>query len=150
MGLRRAEQLPPAEYSDLPESPYSHDWERAFEPEWRSADYEDRREPHRHIAYINSSLAIPDTDAQALMEARPFREPATSKESSAHLRDRIADAIDGLEPRLRWIFEARYYRGLSVRDVGRELNLAKSHVDRLYQRALGELREQLGDLLGQQ
>lgn len=81
------------------------------------------------------------------MQAAPFEEPATSLEDVSHLRERIADAVDGLDARLRWVFEARVYRGLSVREVAREMNLSKSFVDRLHKQALAELRRALGDLI---
>jgi RNA polymerase sigma factor (sigma-70 family) len=147
--LRSADQLPPPEHKDLPEAPYSHSWERVFEPDWRAPGYEYKREHRPQIAYINSSARVPETAMQALMEARPHEEPTTSLEESAPLRERLVDAVDSLEPRLKWIFEARYYRGMSVREIGRELSLSKSYVDRLYQQALKELARHLEDLIGE-
>ncbi len=139
--MRSADQLPPEE-RDTPESPFSHDWERVWEP----AFVPPKGVVRHSIAYV-SGQHLPETATQALMEAAPFEEPQTSLEAFAHLRDELVDAVDDLEPRLRWIFEARVYRGLSVRQVALELNLAKSHVHRLYQQAVAELQEKLGHLL---
>ena len=140
--LRRADQLPPSEHKDLPESPCSPEWERAFEPTFQPP----RGEHKKRIEYAGSSTHLPETDLQALMEAAPFEEPHTSQESVAGLREQLADAIDKLEPRLRWIFEARTFRGLSVREVGRELNLSKSYVDRLHRQAVDVLQRELAEV----
>lgn len=148
--MRTADQLPPPENRDRPEDPFSPEWERAFEPGWKPGPSQDKREHLAKITYVASGRSLPDTDMQALMEARPHCEPATSKQQTEHLRERLADAIENLEPRLRWIFEARFFRGMSVREVGRELSLSKSFVDRLYRQALAELGNQLTDLLGEQ
>ena len=139
--LRRADQLP----DDKPsrEDPCSPDWERAFEPSYIPP----RGEFKKHTRFVGAVSHIPENDMQALMEAKPFDDPATSKAEGGVMREQIADAIDGLSPRLRWVFEARTFRGLSVRDVARELNLSKSYVGRLELQAKEALQTALADLI---
>jgi len=83
------------------------------------------------------------SEVQALMETAPGETPRSSTEGLLPLRDLLSDAIDALDPRERWIFDATVVERKSIREVGRELNLAKSWVDRLKQRAVANLREAL-------
>lgn len=140
--FRRAEELPPPESRERPEDPYSHDWNRVWEPTYVPPKGEHRRS----ISYV-STPRIPETELQALMESAPFEEPRTSLESGEVIREKLANAIDELDPRLKWIFEAKHYRGMSVRQIGLELNLAKSYVDRLFKEAVARLQESCSDLL---
>lgn len=118
-------------------------WEAKFkEPSSTRSTQKTREYRRHHIGYVSSNR-MPETDIQALMEAPPHTDPETSLESSEHLREVLADAIDQLEPRLKWIFEARHYEGMSIRQIGLQLNLTKSYIDRLYRRAV----EQLADIL---
>ena len=91
--------------------------------------------------YVARGCERPETPIQALMEAKPFHEPETSKMEVLGLRDILADALDALDEREQWIFEARCIRRLSVRDVAAELNMPSSTVWLVYQRAVGKLRE---------
>lgn len=75
------------------------------------------------------------------MEAAPFEEPERSVEEGLLLREAIADAVEALPPRQQWIFEARHYRGMSIRQIAAELNLAKSYVDRLLKQAIATLAQ---------
>lgn len=93
--------------------------------------------------YVAVGNPRPDTPLQALMEAPPFAEPETSKMELLGMRDILADALEALDPREKWIFESRCIRRLSVRDVAAELNMPSSTVWLVYQRAVGKLRETL-------
>lgn len=127
--IRNADELPPADFvSRRREVPFSPDWRQVFEDN-------------------DNSTKVPETDLQALMQARPFEEPATSLEHTSAVRDRIVDALEALPDRQRWIFEARTFRGLSVRQVAAELNLSKSYVDRIHKAAQKQLQGQLSDLV---
>lgn len=92
-------------------------------------------------APVASANHRPETPIQALMEARPFDEPETSKMEMLGLRDILADALDALDARERWIFEGRCIRKLSVRQLAVELAMPHSTVWLVYQRAVGNLRE---------
>lgn len=124
--IRNANELPP---SDL----ISHRREIPFSPDWR------------HI--FERPSTVPETELQALMQSAPHTDPARSLEETAEIRERIVDALEGLEPRMRWIFEARAFRGLSVRQIGTELSLSKSYVDRIFKAAQKKLQDQLIDLV---
>lgn len=90
----------------------------------------------------------PEHPLQALMEAAPGDTPVESAVELLPLREALEDGLDWLETqhggeRLRWIFDAHVNRGLSVRAIGTELNLAKSYVHRLYLEAVRLLAEHL-------
>lgn len=83
------------------------------------------------------------SDMQALMETAPHGDVPESTLGQMALKERLAEAVDALPERLRWIFEARHYRDMSVRQIAREMAISKTHVDRLYHQAITELRESL-------
>lgn len=86
---------------------------------------------------------VPTTSLQALMETAPFEEPKLSTEEMLPVMDAAVAALDILTERKRWIIYARIWRRMSVRQVGVELNLSKTHVDRLFKEALKELAAEL-------
>lgn len=87
----------------------------------------------------------PLTAMQALMEAAPFEEPPISIEELADLREILCDALDKLSDQSRWIVEACVSGRTSLRELGREIALSKTHVARLRDAAFAELREILAD-----
>lgn len=89
--------------------------------------------------------ARPQTKLQALMETAPGAEPVDSVEDLSELRELLADALEVLDARDLWIFTAHVNRGLSFRQIGAELNLAKSHVHRIYRKVCDELAYLLAD-----
>jgi RNA polymerase sigma-B factor len=52
-------------------------------------------------------------------------------------------AMEGLEPRKKWILHRRYYDDWSQSEVGRALGISQMHVSRLEREALGELRRSI-------
>lgn len=82
---------------------------------------------------------IPMTPTQALMEAAPHDEPEESLIETLAEREAIADAIDLLGPRHKWVVEAIFWRGMTLRQLAGELSLSKTHVARLRDEALEEL-----------
>ena len=80
------------------------------------------------------------TDMQALMEAKPLDEPVVSLEALAPLKEMLADAVDQLAPRDRWIFEALYDRRISLRALAYELSMSKTHMARERDEILERLR----------
>ncbi len=90
------------------------------------------------------ACAAADSDFQALMEARPFEDAHPSRAVLLPLRDIIQDAIDTtLTDRERWIFDACVVERKSIRALASELNLSKSHVDRIKHLACAQLRAAL-------
>lgn len=144
--MRRADQLPPPTHQrrwGRHESPFSPQWAQAFEvgtsrPNARQGRYGTRRA-------VGAAPPPPFTDMQALMEAPPNVEPQQSTASLLPVRERIAEAVELLPERLRWVFEGRHYRGMSVRQMAMEIQVSKTHVHRLYVQAVELLREALAE-----
>lgn len=79
------------------------------------------------------------------MEAAPFQEPAETMSQKEPMLEAVSEAIEALGPRERWIIEAVFWRGLSYRQIERELSLAKSHVHRIAHSAMRQMGEALKD-----
>lgn len=90
-----------------------------------------------------TSLARPWSPLQALMECAPGQEPDVSRSELLELRESIADAIDGLEPMERFVFNTLIVERRSVRYL--EPYLAKTTACRVRDNAIGKLREALQD-----
>lgn len=87
----------------------------------------------------------PMTPLQALMECAPGEEPDASQLELLALRDTIADAIDRLDLRHKWVFEMHVLNRFSVRTLGEMMGLGKSYVHLLVQEAKAMLAEDLQD-----
>lgn len=83
------------------------------------------------------------------MEAAPMAEIQKSHEEGHADHERIVDAIDRLDSRSRWIFDAIAIGGKSYRVVGKELNLSKTQIDRIYKAALLKLQTELKDMVAE-
>lgn len=138
--LRHSDQLPPSEWSrqvSRNESP--------FEPDW--IVFDGRRTP-KGQRYHDTRWGVaqrrrkPDCGFQALMEAPPHHDP-DERVADGDLKELLGRAVDSLPARERWVFEAHHYRGLSFREIGRELSVSKTTADRIYREALKHLREEL-------
>ena len=81
----------------------------------------------------------------ALMQCAPGEEPQTSQEELLPLRDVIEDALDVLDPRERWVFNAIIVERMSLRALGRQLQIPKTTVARIRDRAAEHLRKALED-----
>lgn len=82
----------------------------------------------------------PDSDFEALMQAKPFEEPVTSNEELLVLREAVASIVDNLEPRDLWIINACISEGKSLQKIADELNMTKTHVWRLRNQAFEKLK----------
>jgi hypothetical protein len=82
----------------------------------------------------------PETALQALMEASPIDTPEVSMEEVQVVREAVADAIDRLPERLRYVIDSINSERVSVRELGRRMNLSKSQVQRLKEQAHEQLR----------
>ncbi len=83
---------------------------------------------------------------QALMECAPHQSPQWSKAELYTLREAIADAIDDLEPRERFIFDACVIERKAIRHVAAELSLTKSYVHRILHCARAKLAIALSEV----
>jgi len=82
----------------------------------------------------------PETLIQALMESTPIDPIETSVEESQLLREIVADAIDKLDERLRYILDATNSERVSIRPLAERMSLSKSQVHRLKDQALEQVR----------
>lgn len=143
---RKASELPPSEMTRAQkyESPYSPDWERVFE-----MDAHEQRDIKTTHAYArgNRRAHVPYTESQAIMEAPPGAPIPKSHEEGHDQHERIVDAIDRLDSRSRYIFDALALGQGSLRSVGKELSLSKTQIDRIYKAALATLQNELKDMV---
>lgn len=79
----------------------------------------------------------------ALMEAAPGHEPEPTADELLPLREAIQDALEDLDERERFVFDALYVERLSLRHLGRVLSLSKTQVARVRDEATAKLRERL-------
>ena len=85
----------------------------------------------------------PYSDMQALMEAAPGAAIENSVESLLRLRDVLADAIDDLPDRHRWVLEQRLIAKVPLRTLANWMSISKSRVHTLEREALVMLRTTL-------
>lgn len=88
----------------------------------------------------------PDTPLEALMSCAPGEEPDLSKMELLALKEVLADAIDRLDLRHKWVFEQHVIARIPVRTLGVMMGLGKSYVWLLVQ----EAKQMLQDDLAQQ
>lgn len=84
-----------------------------------------------------------ETPLEALMSAPPNAEPEESAIEKDKRLEPLSAAMDALSPRERWVIEARFWRRMSLRRLGRELALSKTHVARIEASALRHLKVEL-------
>jgi RNA polymerase sigma factor (sigma-70 family) len=77
------------------------------------------------------------------MEARPGEEPAISREASQPIADKIAEAMNRLGERERWIVNGTIYEKKTLRTLAAELGLSKTQVARIRDFALNKLARYL-------
>jgi DNA-directed RNA polymerase specialized sigma24 family protein len=83
------------------------------------------------------------TPMQALMQAAPGEAIEPSQMEMLALRDLLADAIDNLPVRHKWVLEQNLIHRIPVRTLGAWMGLGKSYVWVLKQEALAMLRTAL-------
>lgn len=93
--------------------------------------------------HVSSNKRRPETPIQALMECAPGDEPELSKLELVAVGEALAEAIDALADRDRFIFDCLVIERMSLRALGRLMSLSKTHVHRERNRILAELRSAL-------
>jgi hypothetical protein len=77
----------------------------------------------------------PETPLQALMEALPWEEPETSVEELQPLREIVAQAVDRLPARLKYVLECIHMERLSYQQLADRMAISKTHAFRLTREA---------------
>jgi RNA polymerase sigma factor (sigma-70 family) len=77
------------------------------------------------------------------MAAPPGVAPASTQDQRLHLREILADAIDSLPPRERWVWDATVTERRSYREIAAVLGVGKSTVQRIKDNARALLKERL-------
>lgn len=85
------------------------------------------------------------TPMEALMSTAPGEPIEASQMEMLALRDVIADAIDALPPRNKWVFEQHVMARVPIRQIADWMQLGKSYVWLLVQESKEMLRESLAD-----
>ena len=84
------------------------------------------------------------TEMEALQRCAPHEEPVIARKEIQWIREMIDEvAEDVLTPRELWIFNSIVIERLSIRRVGVQLRLSKTHVWRIYHQAITKLRQAL-------
>lgn len=87
------------------------------------------------------------TEMEALQRAAPHEDPVTAREELLWIREVIEDTAEKvLTPRELWIFNSIVIERLSIRKVGSLMQLSKTHVWRIYHRAINRLRRALWEV----
>jgi len=80
-----------------------------------------------------------------LLRVAPFDEPQESIQEQDELREILADALDSLTEEERWIFLMLTTVKLSLRFVGRVLDVPKTTLARRRDRIVRKLQDELAD-----
>lgn len=141
--------MPPDEpnHRDGSPPPFTPDWRPVFDPGAEKVTPSGRYHNKRYRNLGVRHVAGPTSEYQALMEAPPGQEPEPVYRADNPRVTAIHDAIDGLEPRLRWVAEAWLWRGLSLAAIAAELGLSKSHAGNLRAEVVKVLQGQLDHLI---
>lgn len=73
----------------------------------------------------------------------PFDEPEVPQENLMELRDRVADCVERLPGRLKWVVNGIVNEGKSLQDIADELSFTKTHIWRLRNQAFEQLKEMM-------
>lgn len=114
---------------------------REVSTDWTQTSREDEAQ------YVNepTDRARAFTPMEALMSAAPGEQIEASQIELLALRDVIADAIDALPPRNKWVFEQHVIARVPLRQIADWMQLGKSYVWLLVQESKELLREELAD-----
>ena len=99
-------------------------------------------------AQVASLEARLDTESGTIGEYRSLLVDASAPDPQSQanleeLRAHLIDAIDGLEEQERLAATFYFYEGLTLKEIGKAMNLTEGRISQLLKRALGKLRERL-------
>ena len=92
-------------------------------------------------------VSVKDIEIQALewmasdLSARLTTSDPASDAITSEIREKVRDAVGTLTERQQLIIDARFNRGLTYEETGRELGVAKERVRQLEMKAIRALRE---------
>lgn len=81
---------------------------------------------------------------QSLVVDREAKDPQSEADRS-DLREQLVSAIESLEEQERLVATFYFYEGLTLKEIGRALNLTEGRISQILRRALKKLRERLSD-----
>lgn len=87
----------------------------------------------------------PINEYDALMRCAPGDQPERTLDDLRDLRETISDAVDRLEPRLKYVFEAIRYEGASYGELAERMSISKTYAFKLARIAEAELRAHLSN-----
>lgn len=109
-------------------------------------DYLRKRKVRREESTVLDTPDGPRDRAEALPEVRADGDPQR-RILSRELKSRIADALDGMTPRERMVFEMRHYQGMRLRLIGEALGTTEEAAKNCLFRATQKMRVALGDFV---
>lgn len=83
---------------------------------------------------------------EAVPEARPCGDPQRAA-LNRELRATLEQALSGLTPRERLVFELRHYQGMRLREIGQMLGSSEGSAKNCLFRATQKMRQALGEFL---
>lgn len=102
---------------------------------------------HKYVrsgAFVCGADPAPTDPFDALMRCAPGEEPRESSAERIDADTAIADGVEALDERERYVIDSLYWRQTTLRELARELSLSKTHVARIRDAALAKLRVELG------
>lgn len=113
--------------------------------EWRISLGENTQ--HEELRYRTHALREttmapnpPINEYDALMRCAPGDQPERTLEDLRDLREAISDAVEQLEPRLKFVFEAINYEGASYGELAARMSISKTYAFKLARQAEAEVR----------
>ena len=106
------------------------------------------QEPRPDPDYESLPVAVPDPESRPAA-SRPESAQADPERAAwnRQLKKRIEDALGGLTPRERMVFEMRHYEGLRLRNIGEILGTTEEAAKNCLFRATQKMRAELGDFV---
>jgi RNA polymerase sigma-70 factor (ECF subfamily) len=109
-------------------------------------DHLRRRKVRREESSVQETAGGARDRTDGVIEERVDGDPER-RIHSRQLQARIQDALEGLTPRERMVFELRHYEGLRLRAIGEALGTSEEAAKNCLFRATQKMRSALGDFL---
>ena len=123
------------------------DREVAAEMEMSLAEYHSFRELYSRAQMVSLEARLDSENPggiQAVISDRAAEDPQKTADSQA-LKEQLTRAIAGLEERERVVATFYFYEGLTLKEIGKALDLSEGRISQILRRAMQKLRESLGE-----